>query len=59
LASEELEQMNLMKEPRQESLALCGREEPTERLVYSFFCVRKGEYFFLDLEADEENARFN
>ncbi|OIW35511.1 hypothetical protein CONLIGDRAFT_676423 [Coniochaeta ligniaria NRRL 30616] len=35
------------------------KTQPTERVVYSFYCVSKGHSFFMDLEADEKAPKFN
>jgi hypothetical protein len=35
------------------------RCEATERVVYSFHCVSKGQSFFIDLEAHEDGSKFN
>lgn len=33
--------------------------EATERVVYSFYCVSKGQSFLMDLEVDESGSKFN
>lgn len=35
------------------------KSQPTESVVYSFYCVSKGHAFFMDLEVDEDASKFN